>query len=159
MNAIVLLSHGSVLCGSEQNLLNLANQMRSTAGDLVEAGFLNYSEPSFETAVELCVKRGASEITVVPYFLVAGKFATEDLPGRMQSMAERYRGICLKLAEPLRFHPLLADAVLSAAERSREPAAWRSEIAEAARFCRRSARCPIFGQPPCPAEPVAGETP
>lgn len=158
MNAIVLLSHGSVLCGSEQNLLNLADRMRSTASDLVAAGFLNYSEPSFETAVELCVRKGASEITVVPYFLVAGKFATEDLPARMRSVGERYGDLRLNLAEPLRFHPLLADAVLSAAERSREPAAWRGEMAEAARFCRRSSRCPIFGQTPCPAEAVAGGT-
>lgn len=158
MNAIVLLSHGSVLCGSEQNLLHLAERMRSMQPDLVEAGFLNYSEPSFEAAIDLCMKKGASVITVVPYFLVAGKFATEDLPGRLEAVRNRYPDIGFKLAEPLRFHPLLADAVLSAAERSKEPAAWRGELGDAARFCRRSSRCPIFGRPPCPAEAVAGGT-
>ena len=156
MNAIVLLSHGSVLCGSEQNLLNLAERMRSTSRDLVEAGFLNYSEPSFETAIDLCIQRNVSEITVVPYFLVAGKFATEDLPMRMKAVGERYPEVRLKLAEPLRFHPLLADAVLSAAGRSREPGAWRAEIRDAALFCRRSTRCPMFGQPPCRGQAVAG---
>jgi len=125
--------------------------------DLVEAGFLNYSEPSFEAAIGLCMKKGASGITVVPYFLVAGKFATEDLPGRMEAVRHRYAHIGLRLAEPLGFHPLLADAVLSAAERSREPSAWRGEVAEVVRFCRRSSRCPIFGQPPCPAGAIAGE--
>ena len=125
---------------------------------LVEAGFLNYSEPSFEMAIDLCLKKGASVITVVPYFLVAGKFAAEDLPGRIESVKNRFPDIRLKLAEPLRFHPLLADAVLSAAERSREPAAWRGGIGEAARFCRRSSHCPIFGRPPCPAEGITGGT-
>lgn len=124
----------------------------------VEAGFLNYSEPSFEAAIDLCIEKGASAITVVPYFLVAGKFATEDLPARMEAVTDRYSGIVLKLADPIRFHPLLAEAVLSAAERSREPAAWRGEIGEAAQFCRSSSRCPIFGLPPCPADAVAGGT-
>src|SRR5687768_12976989 len=51
-HAILLFSHGSVLCGSETNLLDLARAMESR-GDapIVEAGFLDYTEPRFETAL------------------------------------------------------------------------------------------------------------
>ena len=80
-DALILFSHGSVLCGAGQNLFELARFMQAR-GDapIVEVGFLNYSEPPFADAFRRCVERGATQITVVPYFLVAGKFVKDDLP-------------------------------------------------------------------------------
>ena len=77
VKALLLFSHGSVLCGSERTLEDLAARLRARgAAPIVEMGFLNYSKPLFATAFERCVQQGATEITVVPYFLVAGKFVS-----------------------------------------------------------------------------------
>ena len=151
-DAIILFSHGSVLCGAGQNLAELAIRMQAR-GDapVVEVGYLNYSDPRFPDTVRRCVERGATNITVVPYFLVAGKFVKEDLPIFIADAQQRYPNITVRVAEALRYHPTLADALLACAERAQDPSAWRDTKAQAAAFCRASKRCPLYGTNDCPA--------
>ncbi|WP_026369598.1 sirohydrochlorin chelatase [Kallotenue papyrolyticum] len=151
-DAIILFSHGSVLCGAGQNLFELAEHMRrQNAAPIVEVGFLNYSEPRFGEAVRRCVERGATTITVVPYFLVAGKFVQEDLPDQLATVQAAFPDVELRVAEAIRFHPLLADALLACATRAQPPSAWRDSRAQAAAFCRANPRCPLYGTEDCPA--------
>ncbi len=151
-DAIILFSHGSVLCGAGQNLAELAARMQAR-GDaaIVEVGYLNYSEPRFGETVRTCVARGATEITVVPYFLVAGKFVKEDMPRCIADAERAYPSVKFRVAEAVRFHPVLADALLACAERAQAPADWRDTKAQAAAFCRASKRCPLYGSNDCPA--------
>ncbi len=151
-DAIILFSHGSVLCGAGQNLFELAAHMRER-GDapIVEVGFLNYSEPPFAEAFRRCVEQGATRITVVPYFLVAGKFVKEDLPGCIEAAQVEFPQVEVRVAEAIRFHPLLADALLACAERAQPPSFWRDTKAQVAVFCRANPRCPLYGSEDCPA--------
>ncbi|HEX7708495.1 MAG TPA: CbiX/SirB N-terminal domain-containing protein, partial [Thermoanaerobaculia bacterium] len=114
MEAIVLFSHGSVLCGSERNLLDLAERMR-LRGDapIVEAGFLNYSEPRFADAVERCAARGATRILIAPYFLIPGKFVVEDLPAAIAEVAAQHPDLEFVTADVIGFHPLIEEAILA----------------------------------------------
>lgn len=150
-DAIILFSHGSVLCGAGQSLAELAVRMQAR-GDapMVEVGYLNYSEPRFSNTVRKCVAGGATEIIVVPYFLIAGKFVKEDLPKCLTDAQRAYPAVSFRVAEALRFHPTLADALLGCAERAQTPAAWRDTKAQAAAFCRASKRCPLYGSNDCP---------
>ncbi|MBA3948173.1 MAG: CbiX/SirB N-terminal domain-containing protein [Herpetosiphonaceae bacterium] len=152
MDAIILFSHGSVLCGAGQNLFELAMRMRER-GDapIIEVGFLNYSEPDFDTAVARCIAQGADHITIAPYFLVAGKFVTVDLPKRIEAARHHHPSVQFVVAEAMRFHPRLADALLSVAAHSREPGSWRDTDAQAAQFCRDIPQCPRYGTDACPA--------
>lgn len=155
-DAIILFSHGSVLCGAGQNLLDLARQMRERGiAPIVAPGYLNYSEPRFATTFRECVAEGATRITVVPYFLVAGKFVKEDLPGVIAEMQAEFPEITVEIADAIRFHPLLADALLACAERAQPPSVWRDTKAQAAAFCRASERCPLYGTDDCPATRTA----
>ncbi len=151
-DAIILFSHGSVLCGAGQNLFELARYMRER-GDapIVEVGFLNYSEPPFVEAFRSCVEQGASRITIVPYFLVAGKFVKEDLPKQIEKVQAMFPEIKVQVADALRFHPLLADALLQCADRPQPPSFWRDTKAQVAQFCRANPRCPLYGTEDCPA--------
>jgi sirohydrochlorin ferrochelatase len=151
-DAIILFSHGSVLCGAGQNLLDLARQMQAR-GDaaMVDVGYLNYSEPPFPDTFRRCVERGATHITVVPYFLVAGKFVKEDLPQFIDSARREFPHVEVRVADAIRFHPRLADALLACAERAQPPAAWRDTKAQVAAFCRANPRCPLYGTDDCPA--------
>lgn len=151
-DAIILFSHGSVLCGAGQNLLDLAASMQQR-GDapIVEVGYLNYTEPLFPAAFQRCVERGATAITVVPYFLVAGKFVKEDLPGFIEAAQRDYPQINVRVADAIRFHPTLADALLSCASRAQQPSVWRDTKAQVATFCRANPRCPLYGTDDCPA--------
>ncbi len=150
MDAILLFSHGSVLCGAERNLLDLAKRMKER-GDapVVEVGFLNYTEPTFAQAVATCVAQGATRIVIAPYFLVAGKFVVKDLPGEIAAARAAHPTIAFVVADVIGFHETLADAILDAAPTARAPAAWRDSIGEIAAFCRENPKCPLYGSAPC----------
>jgi sirohydrochlorin cobaltochelatase len=150
--AILLFSHGSVLCGAERNLLALAARMRAR-GDaaVVEVGFLNYTEPLFATAVTRCVEQGATRIVIAPYFLVPGKFVVEELPAVIEAARAEHPGVTFIVGDVLGFHPLLADAVVHSAEHARPVAKWREAIAEAGAWCREEPKCPLYKTEVCRA--------
>ena len=151
MDAILLFSHGSLLCGAGETLEGVADRLRARRdAPIVEVGYLNYSEPTFEATFARCVGLGATRIVVVPYFLVAGKFVQVDLPRRVTGIRGQYPEIEVLLAHALGFHPLLADALEACAVSARPPAAWRETAEEIARVCRASPRCPRFGTGACP---------
>lgn len=151
-HAIILFSHGSVLCGAGQNLLELAKQMQARGdADFVAPGYLNYTEPRFAETFRRCVAEGATSVTVVPYFLIAGKFVKEDLPDHIAAMQAEFPAVEVRVADAIRFHERLADALLACADRAQTPAAWRDTKAQAAAFCRASPRCPLYGSDDCPA--------
>jgi sirohydrochlorin ferrochelatase len=160
MHAILLFSHGSVLCGAGETLFALARRMESR-GDapIVEAGFLNYSEPTFEAAFEKCVTRGATHITIAPYFLIAGYFVKVSLPPKIAVMTECFPDVEVKVAEALKTHELLADAIVNCAERAQEPEKWRDILDTAPQFCRDNPQCPLNGTPKCPLHPSKDEVP
>lgn len=151
-DAIILFSHGSVLCGAGENLSALAARMRER-GDapIVEVGYLNYSEPTFEATFTRCVEQGAQRITIAPYFLIAGKFVKVDLPRKIAAMQARFPEVDVRVAEALRFHQGLADALLACAGRSAPPSQWRTTLEAASRYCRATPRCPLYGTDACPA--------
>lgn len=151
-DAILVFSHGSVLCGAERNLLEMADRMRAR-GDapIVEVGFLNYTEPSFATAVQRCVEQGATRIRIAPYFLIAGKFVVQDLPRVIAEAREAHPSIAFEVADVIGFHPALADAILSSAMKARPTSAWRGELAAAAEYCRENPKCPLHGSAACKA--------
>ncbi len=113
MKAIVLIGHGSLISDSGKAMLRLADQLkRQGAAPIVEAGFLNYSQPRLRDAVASTVVQGASAVTVQPYFLIEGKYVREDLRGEVEAIAVRYPGIDFAMAEVFGQHRLLTDIVL-----------------------------------------------
>lgn len=151
MDAILLFSHGSILCGAERNLIEVASAMRER-GDapIVEVGFLNYSEPLFRESVERCIEQGATRIIVAPWFLIAGKFVVDDLPATIAEAREAHPDVEFSVAGVIGFHPLLADAVISAAGSAKDPEEWRSNP-QAYSWCRESPRCPLYRTEGCRA--------
>ncbi len=152
MNAIILFSHGSVLCGAGETLRRVAAHMKAR-GDapIVESGYLNYSEPLFAEAVESCVAQGATRIVVAPYFLIAGKFVQVDLKPKIEVAREKYPHVEFHLADAMKSHPTLADAIIECSRRVAPPARWRDIINTAPQFCRDNAECPLHGTEKCPA--------
>jgi sirohydrochlorin ferrochelatase len=150
VEAILLFSHGSVLCGAERNLLELAARMRER-GDapIVEVGFLNYTEPLFATAVTRCVAQGATRIAIAPYFLVSGKFVVDELPAVIEAARAEHPSVEFAIGEVIGFHPALADAILASAAAARPVAAWREELRVAGESCRENPKCPLHGSAVC----------
>lgn len=151
MDALILFSHGSLLCGAGRTLdAHAATLRRSSGFPIVEIGYLNYSEPAFGDAVARCAASGATRIVALPYFLVPGKFVSEDLPREVQAAAVERPGIEFVVAEPIGLHPALADAVTELADLARGPASWHDLALVAPDYCRANPRCPLYQTPACP---------
>lgn len=149
--ALILFSHGSLLCGAGCSLEAHASRLAATGQyAAVEPGYLNYSEPTFEQAVRRCIARGAARILVLPYFLVPGRFVTRDLPDALERMRAAHPGVEFRVAAPIGFDPAIVEAVLGLARRA-SPLEERLErelgIPE---LCRAQPGCPLFGSGKCP---------
>ncbi|MGI8907889.1 MAG: sirohydrochlorin chelatase [Candidatus Sumerlaeaceae bacterium] len=147
---MLLISHGSVLCGADRILEEHAARLGSSVYPIVEIGFLNYSAPSFEAAVARCHEHGATQIVIVPYFLVAGKFVTADLPIRIGAARKQFPELQFTVADALLDAPELATAVLEMADR----AVLLPQAIRAARVpgseCQLRPDCPLFNSMACP---------
>jgi sirohydrochlorin cobaltochelatase len=152
MRGYLLFSHGSLLCGAGQALSEHAARLRERfSGEPVEIGYLNYSEPSIMIGVERLVAAGATDIVVVPYFLVPGYFVTRGLPDALEPIKARFPAIDFIVADTLGSDEKLADALIESAQcAGSDPEQWRDVYDEAAANCRDRADCPIYGTPNCP---------
>jgi sirohydrochlorin ferrochelatase len=149
--ALILFSHGSLLCGAGETLKQHAARMRERGQYVaVEMGYLNYSEPPFEMAVERCIKAGAARIIIVPYFLVPGKFVQVDLPPRVATARQAYPKTEFILARAIGYSETMAEAILQVATSARPPERWRDDLHSAFQFCESREDCPLFGTELCP---------
>ena len=154
MNALLLFSHGSLLCGAGEALNAHAERLRARGTwDYVGVGYLNYSEPTFADAADTAVNAGATQITVLPYFLAPGYFVTKSLPETVDAARQAHPDIEFVIAPPLGKSESLVDALLLAAQTARPPEKWSDDLLQATQFCRPSPSCPLYETPVCPLAP------
>jgi sirohydrochlorin ferrochelatase len=157
MDAVILFSHGSLLCGAGEALEAHARRLRES-GDfaVVEPGYMNYSDPSFLEAVARCSAAGATRIIVAPYFLVPGYFVGHVMPDHLKAARAAFPDLTFVTGEAIGAHAALADAVIECATDTLGPGEWRADLAAAARSCRAHPDCPLHGTPSCPRAPEPG---
>ncbi|CAN5801372.1 hypothetical protein BH10CHL1_BH10CHL1_48460 [soil metagenome] len=108
VHAVVLAGHGSLRNDSGEAMFQVAAQLRKQGvASVVEAGFLNYSSPTLAEAIAKCVAQGANDIIIQPYFLIAGVYVMNDLPGVVKAIIAQHRGVHFHIAEALGEHPAL----------------------------------------------------
>ncbi|MGC4032896.1 MAG: CbiX/SirB N-terminal domain-containing protein [Tepidisphaeraceae bacterium] len=81
--AIVIVDHGSRRIESNRMLEEVANLFGKRFGNefsIVEPAHMELCEPSIATAYAKCVKRGATRVVVLPFFLSFGKHWTRTSP-------------------------------------------------------------------------------
>jgi len=151
--ALVLFGHGSLLCGSDEPMRKHAGHLKEKGEWVdVQVGFLNYSEPPIEEAVERCIAGGAGHIVIAPYFLVAGKFVTVDLPARIATVKAAYPAVRFTVAQALEDVDGLLDVVASLAESPQPLDVWQvAAIAAVKQHCKLRRDCPLYGTPACKA--------
>lgn len=151
MDALILFSHGSLLCGAGETLKEHARSLLARGEfSAVEVGFMNYSQPTFEEAVEKCLRAGCDRIIVTPYFLVPGKFVGVDLPRRLSAAKLAHPEVQFVAAEPFGYDSLLADSLLDLADRARGSERWRDDYESAGLHCESDPKCPLHGTSSCP---------
>jgi sirohydrochlorin ferrochelatase len=120
--AALLIAHGSRRDAANADLARLADALRARAiYPLVEIAYLELAVPTILEGGAACVRQGAEQVFLLPYFLSAGAHVTDDLERFRRELTEKFAPVRFILCKPLSLHPLLVDIVvdrLAEAERA-----------------------------------------
>ena len=73
VTTVILFAHGSPVPEANQGIAALARRVQeSMPGGVVLPAFLDSAQPDLGAAVAEAVRRGASRLVVMPYFLTVG---------------------------------------------------------------------------------------
>jgi len=86
MNALLIAAHGSRRRQSNEEIKALALSVsnKATSYDLVDCAFLELCSPDIYSGAQQLIERGVTNITVLPYFLVAGQHVAVDIPAEIK---------------------------------------------------------------------------
>ncbi|MER3415581.1 MAG: cobalamin biosynthesis protein CbiX [Gemmataceae bacterium] len=111
--ALLLIAHGSRRQEANADLYYFADEIRRRgAFDIVECSFLEMAQPDVLTGVCACLRQGAGQVILLPFFLSPGKHVCEDLQRLCQDLARHHPERSFVLAAPLGRDPLLVDVIL-----------------------------------------------
>ena len=117
--ALVIVDHGSRADAAHAHLEAIAARVRERAPEwIVRAAHMELAPPSLDEAVEACVREGAEEVSVHPFFLSPGRHLSEDIPALVRAAAERHPGVRVRLTRAVGELPELVELILRSA---REP--------------------------------------
>lgn len=108
--AVLLISHGSRLAKTKQEILELIKVLKSRTGiAIIEPAFLEIEAPSIPDGIDLCVSQGASEIIVLLNFLNSGRHVNDDIPCIVNEAKQRHPKIVFTISSPVGQHVKIAD--------------------------------------------------
>lgn len=116
MKFLLLVAHGSRREASNAEVELLAQRLANVAGgqfDGVRHAFLEIAEPSIPDGIDACIGTGAREITVMPYFLAAGRHVQEDIPAIVAAKQAEYPDRTIRIAPYLGTAPELPELLLA----------------------------------------------
>lgn len=99
--ALLLIAHGSRHEASNDEVRALTARLRELAGDrfeLVDCAFLELAEPSIPDGIQRLIDGGARSVTVLPYFLAAGRHITEDVPALVEEKRAEHPEVDIRIA-------------------------------------------------------------
>ncbi len=111
--AILLVDHGSRRAEANALLEDVADQVRKRAAEsIVEVAHLEIAKPDIAEGIDACVKKGATQIVVHPYFLGPGRHTTEDIPAQVERAGEKHPNVRILISEAIGGLAALIDAIL-----------------------------------------------
>lgn len=123
MKGLLLVAHGSRRDESNDEVRQLARQLAEDAGgqyDQLACAFLELAEPSIPDGLRAFIRAGVSEITVLPYFLSAGRHVVTDIPAEVNIIRAESPEVEINLAPYLGASPDLVNILLGLADGIRE---------------------------------------
>lgn len=102
MKALLVVAHGSRRTASNEEVTRLCERIQEEKGDeefgVVMAGFLELAQPSIPEGIEACIRLGADQVVVLPYFLSAGRHVSEDIPAEVEKARTANPHVSIQLA-------------------------------------------------------------
>ncbi len=115
MKALLVVAHGSRRAESNDEVRALTRSVAKRASgkyDTVACAFLELADPLIPAGVEALIDAGAEDITVVPYFLSAGRHVVEDIPAEVAKV-NLPEGVSVRIAPYVGESDAMADLLLA----------------------------------------------
>ncbi len=115
--ALLLMAHGSRRPEANADLYYVAEQLAASSGyDIVEVSFLELTTPTIPHGGAACAAKGATRVTMLPYFLSPGVHVRDDMEKIRSELQTEFPNVEFRLAQPLGRHPLLLNVLLERAQ-------------------------------------------
>ena len=108
---MILIGHGSRAAGADEDMERIAETLRSKDGGIVELCRMGGRGAPFAEVFEACVRQGATEIIVLPYFLHFGVHLRQDIPEMLREAVTKHPEVRLVLGKHLGYDDSLAALV------------------------------------------------
>lgn len=115
--AVLIISHGSQFSKTKEEIDAVVAKLKAKSKiEIFEYAFLDIESPSIPDGIKTCVKRGATEICVLPNFLNSGRHLDVDIPRIIEEARKKYPRISITTTHPIGQHPKMIDLLLEMIE-------------------------------------------
>lgn len=106
MKAILFVGHGSRLAAGNDEVRSFIEQMtpRIAQDFLVETCFLEFATPNIEQGITNCVKKGATEVHVIPIILLHAGHSKLHIPAEIEHAREHYPNVHFTYGQTIGIH-------------------------------------------------------
>jgi sirohydrochlorin ferrochelatase len=112
MEAILYIGHGTRSKeGAAEAITFIHRVMERIDVEIQEISFLELTKPSIEEGFLRCIDRGATEISVIPLFLLAAGHIKEDIPNALYSLRRKYPNIRMNIRDPFGVQGKILDGI------------------------------------------------
>jgi len=113
MRSILLVSHGSKAPKAREEIGSLAAQLKKKSGvRIVQPAFLEIESPDIPQGIHLCVRKGATEVTILLNFLNSGRHAGDDIPKIIRQARQDHPRVKFRITKPIGRQDYLVDIFL-----------------------------------------------
>lgn len=116
MRALLIVAHGSRRAESNEEVRALKDAVAARSNglyDRVGCAFLELAEPSIPDGIRALMSEGVCDITVVPYFLSAGRHVVEDIPAEVAKAGPLPPEVTVRIAPYIGCSGTMADLLLA----------------------------------------------
>jgi sirohydrochlorin ferrochelatase len=112
MRAVIILGHGSRVPEAGKDMKVVVTLLKENYDlEMVEVCHMSRLGPHYPETLDKCVKNGATEVIVIPYFLNKGLHIHLDIPEMMKDGAEKYPHVKMIFGKHLGCDPQFADII------------------------------------------------
>jgi sirohydrochlorin ferrochelatase len=115
LKALIIAAHGSRKEEFRAEVLHLVKQIsetRNLAFEITEAAFLQFCDPLLESQIDCVVEKGATLITIFPFFISAGSHIQKDIPDLIKTVQKKYPSVQFKLTRHLGKIEKIKDVII-----------------------------------------------
>ncbi|WP_408009307.1 sirohydrochlorin chelatase [Pseudalkalibacillus sp. A8] len=113
MKSVLYVCHGSRMGDGCQQAIDLIEEIQENVPvPIQEISFLELAEPTIETGFAHCIEKGATEVAVVPVFLLAARHVKNDIPKKLEVLKKRNPRVSVSFGKVFGIHERIIDILL-----------------------------------------------